>query len=217
MSPHPGLGSPAATEQTQSRLSRRRERRKSEIVNAAIALLATNGYQGMSLDDVAERADIAKPTLYHYFASKDELVSAALEALTTGVLTCLTSVLDATSTASHQERLRALMTEQLRLLTDEFPEVGTIFSWQTSWPAMHDEARKSMRRRHDAVFRDVVSAGVGAGELNCENIDAALQCLHGTINHASIWLSHMRDPHQAERSKVDLLNALMRVFTSSAA
>lgn len=198
---------------TESRLSRRRERRKTEIVAVAIGLLATNGYQKMSLDEVAERADIAKPTLYHYFASKDELVSAVLETVSSHVLDNLTAALEAT-TGTATDRLRALVAEQIRVLSEEYPEVGTIFAWQTSWPTLHDEARKAMRRKHDAIFRNVVTAGVEAGELDCENIDVALQCLHGITNHASIWLSHIDDTKQAHTVRNDLIRAVMRLFTS---
>ncbi|WP_131816252.1 TetR/AcrR family transcriptional regulator, partial [Mycolicibacterium porcinum] len=65
-----------------SRVARRRDRRKAEIVKTATRILTESGYQGMSLEDVAEQTDIAKATLYHYFSSKDALVSAALETLT---------------------------------------------------------------------------------------------------------------------------------------
>ncbi|WP_446223437.1 hypothetical protein ACTWPB_27830 [Nocardia sp. IBHARD005] len=41
----------------------------------------------MRIEDVAERSDIAKATLYHCFPSEDALGSAALEKLTSDVLT----------------------------------------------------------------------------------------------------------------------------------
>ena len=68
-----------------SRVARRRDRRKAEIVRTATELLSEQGYQGMSLEDVAEQTDIAKATLYHYFSGKDELVAAVLEALAVDV------------------------------------------------------------------------------------------------------------------------------------
>src|SRR5438132_1860975 len=69
-----------------SRVARRRDRRKAEIMRVTLRILSTSGYQGTSLEEVAERTDIAKATIYHYFAGKDELVAAALESLTTDVL-----------------------------------------------------------------------------------------------------------------------------------
>nr|WP_260152286.1 hypothetical protein [Hoyosella altamirensis] len=125
----------------------------------------------------------------------------------------LTAVLEDAPGEAHRDRLHALVNEQIRIMTEEYPEVGTIFAWQTSWPEMHDEARKSMRRRHDAIFRQVVTAGVESGELDCANIDVALQCLHGIINNASIWLSQMKDPGRALAAQRDLVTAVMRIFT----
>jgi len=201
------------SEQAASRLSRRRDRRKAEIVGVAIEMLATSGYQGMSLEGVAERTDIAKATLYHYFSSKDELVAEALEALTVAVLDRLTAARDAETSGSSRERLRALVREQLRVLTVEFPEVGSIFSWQSSWPAVHDEARKSMRRRHDAVFREVVDAGLAAGELDCDDLDVALQCHHAVMNTVSVWLGRIEDPADRAVQTEAVVRAVMRIFT----
>src|SRR5579871_725419 len=57
------------------RVSDTRER----LVEAAIDLIYTHGYAGVSVDDVCEAADARKGSFYHYFKSKDELVLEALE------------------------------------------------------------------------------------------------------------------------------------------
>jgi TetR/AcrR family transcriptional regulator, regulator of autoinduction and epiphytic fitness len=133
------------------RAARRRHRRKAEIVAVALQILSSSGYQGMNLEDVAERTDIAKATLYHYFPGKDALVAAALETLTTDVLGRLSERLDAASAQSPTEQLRILVAEQLHVLTVLYPEVGKLFSFPLSWPAEHSEAMKTMRRRHDLI------------------------------------------------------------------
>ncbi len=55
----------------------RRERRKREtreaLFDATRALLASRSIDALSVDEIAERADIAKGTFYNYFADKDEL------------------------------------------------------------------------------------------------------------------------------------------------
>jgi TetR/AcrR family transcriptional regulator, regulator of autoinduction and epiphytic fitness len=201
--------------QPTSRLSRRRDRRKAEIVRAAIGMLATGGYQGMSLEGVAERTDIAKATLYHYFSSKDELVAEALEALTAGVLDRLVAARDAEASGSPRERLRALVREQLRVLTVEFPDVGSVFSGQGRWPEVHDEARKSMRRRHDAILREVVDAGLAAGELDCDDVDVALRCHHAVMNSVSVWIGRITDPAARAAETEAVVRAVMRIFTTA--
>jgi AcrR family transcriptional regulator len=53
------------------------ERRK-EIIAAALELLADEGYAGASLRKLAARLGIAQPSLYHYFATKEDLVEQVL-------------------------------------------------------------------------------------------------------------------------------------------
>lgn len=50
-----------------------------EIVQAATAVFLEQGYQRTQMGDVAERAGLAKGTLYLYFESKEALFDAALE------------------------------------------------------------------------------------------------------------------------------------------
>lgn len=58
------------------RVSDARER----LVQAAIDLIWSDSYGGVSVDALCERAGVKKGSFYHFFASKDDLVIAALEA-----------------------------------------------------------------------------------------------------------------------------------------
>jgi AcrR family transcriptional regulator len=49
------------------------------ILEAAAAVFAARGYQRATLADVARAAGFAKPSLYHYFGSKDALLYALLD------------------------------------------------------------------------------------------------------------------------------------------
>ncbi|MCV7205243.1 TetR/AcrR family transcriptional regulator [Mycolicibacterium peregrinum] len=171
-----------------SRVERRRDRRKAEIVKTATRILTESGYQGMSLEDVAEQTDIAKATLYHYFSSKDALVAAALETLTQEVLQRLAAREEALGEVGAREHLAAVIDEQIRILTETAPEVAAVFSWPRGWPEVFEEPMKDMRRRHDAVFRRVVERGVAVGEFTCPDVNVALQCLHGVLNQSSVWI-----------------------------
>jgi AcrR family transcriptional regulator len=47
---------------------------KSKIVKAAIKVFSKKGYQGSSIDEIAEEAGMSKSTLYTYFKSKLEIL-----------------------------------------------------------------------------------------------------------------------------------------------
>ena len=57
---------------------RRKEARPGEIIDAALALWAEQGFAATRLEQVAARAGIAKGTIYLYFPSKEALFEAAL-------------------------------------------------------------------------------------------------------------------------------------------
>jgi AcrR family transcriptional regulator len=58
---------------TQDQLARRQR-----IIDAGLALLERNEYERIQIKDVAEEADVALGTLYHYFSSKEHLFAEVL-------------------------------------------------------------------------------------------------------------------------------------------
>ncbi|MEU6671438.1 TetR family transcriptional regulator [Streptomyces sp. NPDC046727] len=57
----------------------RSEERRSEIVGAALEVIAERGYRGASLAAVAERVGLTQQGLLHYFPTKDALLVAVLQ------------------------------------------------------------------------------------------------------------------------------------------
>ncbi|MBA3956823.1 MAG: TetR/AcrR family transcriptional regulator [Parachlamydiaceae bacterium] len=53
--------------------------RKAEIIKEARWLFHTKGYDSTTMQNIMERLDIAKGTIYHYFKSKEELFEAVIE------------------------------------------------------------------------------------------------------------------------------------------
>ncbi|MEU3077226.1 TetR/AcrR family transcriptional regulator [Streptomyces laurentii] len=57
----------------------RNEERRTEIVRAALEVIAERGYRGASLSAVAERVGLTQQGLLHYFPTKEALLVAVLE------------------------------------------------------------------------------------------------------------------------------------------
>ena len=55
--------------------------RKDAILDEATRLFAERGYEGTSMADLAERVGLRKASLFHHFASKEQLRKAVLERL----------------------------------------------------------------------------------------------------------------------------------------
>lgn len=87
-----------------------------QILNAALDLFAENGYEGVSVHNIAERAGVSKANVFHHFASKEALY---LEVLRTASLEWgddIAAVIDAPGNFSA--RLHALTSVVIRRLCD---------------------------------------------------------------------------------------------------
>ena len=62
-------------------LTPRQETRRQKILSAARKLVASQGYEGMVMSDLAEVAEVSPTTLYNLFNTKDELLLEALRGL----------------------------------------------------------------------------------------------------------------------------------------
>ncbi|MDZ7718818.1 MAG: TetR/AcrR family transcriptional regulator [Balneolaceae bacterium] len=61
---------------TTERKERERKRRKDRILNAAISLIEEKGFEKITMDEIAERTELSKGTLYLYYNDKASLYQA---------------------------------------------------------------------------------------------------------------------------------------------
>jgi TetR/AcrR family transcriptional regulator, cholesterol catabolism regulator len=64
-----------ATTPPLGRRERNRMRVKENLYTAAVDLVARKGYDETSIDEIAERADVARATFFNYFHRKEDLIS----------------------------------------------------------------------------------------------------------------------------------------------
>lgn len=58
-----------------NRRERKKARTEADIVAAAMALFRQQGFEGTTMEQIAETADISKGTLYNYFPAKEAILS----------------------------------------------------------------------------------------------------------------------------------------------
>lgn len=72
----------ALEEEKRSSKAQKSEKKRIEIMDAAIALFSKNGYEKTTLDALAESLNIAKSTVYLYFKNKEKLFMDCIARLT---------------------------------------------------------------------------------------------------------------------------------------
>lgn len=162
-----------------SRREANRMAREARIKDAALTTFAQSGYAGTSMDAIAAGAGISKPTLYQYFASKEQLFTAVMQARRDDMLLAFEQPVPDTMAATLHDFawryantiLRPDLLSLARLIIGEaqrFPEIGR--AYQASGP---DRVLEGIMR-YLSVQRD-------AGRLDFEDAELAAQDLWGLV------------------------------------
>ena len=171
----PGAGSRAgATDGTARRAGRPRSSSADEaILSAAIDVFAERGYEGLTVETVAERAGVAKTTIYRRYPNKGELVHAALH-----------HAQDAEPPAPYTDSLAEDLFQMARRLRDKFgsPGVGSLIPTMVDASSRHPEFAEAHhrflaeRRRYGL---DRIALAVEQGELPADTEPEVLLDLVG--------------------------------------
>jgi AcrR family transcriptional regulator len=135
--------------------------RHREILAAACALIAEHGYAGASLRELARRVGMSQPSLYHYFASKQDLVLQILE-------TYAAAMMQLPPTVDDLGRLPRIVAEAVRTLYagDDHPLFARVmFATSRLDPSFGARCREIFVDRVQIGMRMMVAPYVERGEI----------------------------------------------------
>ena len=84
------------------------EERRNQILEAAMAVFARQGFEQARMDDIAQEVGLSKGALYLYFKSKDAIISAILQFFFSAAMKKLQGFLESEETPSVREQLLRL-------------------------------------------------------------------------------------------------------------
>lgn len=103
--------------------------RRNRIIEAARHLILRNGLKGTTMEAIAREAGIAKPTLYAYFADKESVYGAIIEALTTELQTAFHAAITAQDDPARRiGNALAAKYEMIANLLAGSPHAGELYS-----------------------------------------------------------------------------------------
>lgn len=191
--------------------STRRRATRAKLYEAAVTLIAEQGFSATTVDEIAERAGVAKGTVYYNFKSKTELFEELLR-YGVGLLTAsLQNAADETAArgGSKVEALDAMIRAGL-VFIDRYPAFTQLYVaelWRTNraW----QDTLLVVRQQAVAVVETVLSEAVEGGELSAEiDVPLTAAALVGMVLVAALdWQSF-----QPERSLDEVHAALSRLL-----
>jgi AcrR family transcriptional regulator len=164
----------------------RRHNRQAEITQAAVEVFWRKGYASASIQDVADHVGILKGSLYHYIASKEDLLYRIVEDVQTRANATLTAAL--ALDLPHIERLRAYIERHaLWCLANAHETTVFVREWR-HLTGERLEAALVGRRAYDQRIRQLITDVHREGRLG-PGIDPKYASLYilATVNAAPEW------------------------------
>jgi AcrR family transcriptional regulator len=163
--------------------------RRHQLIDVARSLFAERGYEGTSIEEVAQRAGVSKPVVYEHFGGKEGLYAVVVDREMTALLDGVTSSL---TNNRYRGRVQAVV---LALLTyvEERTDGFRIMT--------RDSPASTTSGSYSSLFNDAVTqvASILAGDFARRGLDPDLaplyaQALVGSVSMTAQWWLDAREP-----------------------
>lgn len=164
----------------------RRRSKQNVLRNAAVREFYRHGYEGASLQNIADALRINKATLYHYVKSKEHLLGNVLDYAHDQVIEIMNNV--SAISADPMQRLRAFLELHLTWYLNNLELARVTFHEWTSLTGDLLESQRDRRRNYDAYVRELIRAGQAMGAINKDwDVTLAGNYIAGAINAVPSW------------------------------
>lgn len=163
--------------------------RKNQILDAAMVVFARSGFHEARMDDIVQESGLSKGTLYWYFKSKEEIITAISQRLFTTDIESVESLLTAEGTVS--ERLQQLIRDRVQGLQEMSGVVAILFEFYAA--ALHQDGVRQFIKTYFQNFHELLVAliqqGIERGEFRPVDALAAATALDAVFEGLIVrWL-----------------------------
>jgi AcrR family transcriptional regulator len=167
-------------------LRARYDRRQADVVLQAAAVFAARGYDQTSVPELAVSLGMAAGGLYHYFASKEELLIAICDQLMDPLLAAAEGLLDTEKPSAV--RLRSLVRLWVAHVIEHrdhmlvFQQERHVIDHGGQWRDVREN-----RKRFERLVAGVLEQAHADGLTRLHDSRLALSALLGMVNHTAQW------------------------------
>jgi len=161
-----------------------RQTKRDAVLRMAAQSFNEKGFHATSLDDVAARLNVTKPTLYYYFKNKEEIL---FECVRIG----LQMIDEAAENVARRggtgvEQLFAVMRKYAEIVTMDFGMCLIRVGEDPLQPAARRKLRQ-LKARIDRRFRTLIERGIAEGDLAPCDAKIAAFTVAGALSWIARW------------------------------
>ncbi|RYX97985.1 MAG: TetR/AcrR family transcriptional regulator [Comamonadaceae bacterium] len=162
------------------------DNRQKQIIDIACRLFARRGYEGTSLRDISEEAQITKAALYYHFPNKEALYHRIVLDSLRALIDSVRAAVDVAPTALDKVR-------QFMLVTADFMDADRD-SWMAGsnafWMGSESETRAmaiALRNEYETLLRTCIDEAIKSGEFRPGNVALTGRFLLSALTQISRW------------------------------
>jgi TetR/AcrR family transcriptional regulator, cholesterol catabolism regulator len=180
---------PVPVEAAQRAGERKSDRTRRRILDCAAQVLNRKGYAGTRLTEIATLAELRLPTLYYYFASREDLLE---EVTLIGVRMTMAHVMarldELPANIPAMDRICAAAGAHLEMVLQESEYSSAAMRNVGQIPAQLREKQLREQREYGMLWHGLLSEAAAMGELDPKlDPSGARMLLLGALNWAPEW------------------------------
>ena len=166
------------------------EETAARIRACALELIASQGFEAMSMRSLAAAVGVQSAALYHHFATKqallaDLMMSHMRDLLTAWQTTCADHMAGQTATAS--DRLDAFARFHIRYHISRPQEVFIAYMELRSLSPVHYNAVSELRRDYENLLKAILQDGVDDGSFQIDDIHVTAMAILAMLTGITTW------------------------------
>ena len=163
------------------------------LVDVARDLFAEKGFERTSVQDIVDAAGVTKGAMYHYFASKDDLLAEIYARVLRMQLARLEAFI--ASDAPVSDRIASAAADVVVTTIENLASTTIFFRSLHQLNPEHERQVRAERRRYHDMFRQLVADGQESGELRGDvDADLVVDFYFGAVHHLPTWWRPERGP-----------------------
>ena len=174
------------------RITVKRAALRLRIIDVALKAFAAQGFENTKTADIADQLQMTGPALYHYFATKNELLFACLSQIMDQLLASATSA--STGAAGPRERLASVVRTQVAIelkYGSTAPLINAHLYGPKYLTQMVDEGNQALLQQKQRalvyIYRNLIAEGIDAGDFVPGDIKIAAFNVLAIIQYSGVW------------------------------
>jgi AcrR family transcriptional regulator len=161
------------------------ELKRQVVLRTAARTFSQRGFHKTTLTDIADELHIAKPTLYHYFKSKDEILL-EVQRMAIAQITSVSIGPASANAATGLEQLKAFVRRYIDMIIDDFGTCLVMTGVLPLEPGNRGIVRKGSKDI-ERMMREILRRGVADKSIGPCDPKLTAMFLFGALNWVPYW------------------------------